>query len=429
VTKNDFTLYLEKHFANTGICAIFLAISSILLLTQVYFSKRKINLIFLLVVLVNLILIVYLKSRISIFLVIFYVISLFFKKIKFGGKIWRNIVLIVVASLFLSFLILYIKPASSEGRMLILKISTNLIKSNLLIGTGGFNTFPLHYPKYQADYFVSNVRSEQDIMLANNTKYALNEPIQLMSELGIIGFALTLLLLVRIFSLIRKENILLQFLAFSLLFVSCFYYVFHITLFQVISYLIILYVSSKDKTIFQLNISSSVIGCIIILLLCTKVLYFSQAQFIYSLEIEKRLSRRYSLIDRHNMLQTYFKDNPVFLTSYIYELYHKKKYTECWEILNLTDQIFIHSELENLKGKLFSQTEELKNAELCFIRACNICPHKFGYKYDLFKFYLKNNQTDLAMNIALIIHNLKEKIPSPTSMAIKLEIERFLNSQ
>jgi hypothetical protein len=45
VNKNDFVPYLEKHFANTGICAIFLAISSILLLNQVYFSKRKINLI------------------------------------------------------------------------------------------------------------------------------------------------------------------------------------------------------------------------------------------------------------------------------------------------------------------------------------------------------------------------------------------------
>jgi hypothetical protein len=326
-------------------------------------------------------------------------------------------------------LFLYIKPASSEGRRLILKISINLLKSNLLIGTGGFNTFSLNYPKYQADYFASSFRSEQDIMLANNTKYALNESIQLMSELGLIGFALILLLLGKIFSLIRKESNLLNLLVFSLLFVSCFYYVFHITLFQVISYLIILHVSSKDKTVFQLNIPSSIIVSIIILLLCIKGLYFSQAQFIYSLEVEKRLSRGYRLIDRHNILQTYFKDNPVFLTSYVYELYHKKKYTECLEILNLTDQIYIHSELENIKGKLFSQIEETKNAELYFIRACNICPNKFGYKYDLFKFYLKNNQIDLAMNIALTIYNLKEKIPSPASMAIKLEVERFLNSQ
>ena len=429
LNNHNFTPYLEKHFANIGICAIFLAISSIVSLNRIYFSKRKIDLVLLPLIAINLILIVYLKSRISIFLIVIYFVFLLLKKVGFKSNIYKNIIFTLIAGSLFLFLLTGTKRASSEGRTFILKISTNVIKDNLLTGTGGFNTFPLYYPKYQADYFSSGFGSEQEIMLADNTKNALNEPVQLLAELGIIGFTLVLLLLIRTISLIRKESYLIKHLFFCLLFASCFYYVFHITLFQVILCSLILCVSYKDKIIFQLTVPISVTVGLVILLLCTKSFYFSQSQFIHSLKIEKRISKGYTLVNKHNVLQAYFKDNPVFLTFYAHELFHKKKYAECLETLNLIDQIYIHSELENLKGRLLSQMRKPEDAELSYIRACNICPNRFRYKYDLFKFYLENNQKSLAKNVALEIHHLKEKIPSPASMAIKLEIERFLTSQ
>ena len=425
MSGHDFIPYIEKHFANIGICAIFLAISSIQLLNRVYFSKRKIELILLPIILMNLVLVVYLKSRISFFLIGVYLLILILKKIQIQSNIWKSIIFVVAACSFFLILFTCTKKASSEGRMFILKISASLIRNNILTGTGGFNSFPLNYPEYQADYFASGSGTEQDIMLADNTKYALNEPVQFISELGIIGFSL-ILLLARIIFLIRYENHFVRHLFFCLLFVSCFYYIFHITVFQVILFLFILFVSSKEMIIFKLNLPCSIAGSLIVLLLSTNMVYFTQSQFIHSLKMEKRISQGSELIDKQNILQIYFRDNPVFLTFYVYELFYKRKYTECLEILKLIDKICIHSDFEQLKGRIYLQTGNPEDAEKYFIRACNICPNRFGYKYDLFKYYLENNQIDLAKDEALKIHNLKEKIPSPYTLAIKLEIERFL---
>jgi hypothetical protein len=429
VNDNNFTVYIERHFANTGIFAIFLAISSIVILNSVLYPKRRMDLMSLPIILVNLFLITYLQSRISIFLVIIYIAFLFFKRIRFINKIWKNIIFISISCTVFFFLVFYTKTASSEGRGLILKVSTNILKDNLLLGTGGFNTFALNYPLYQADYFASSTRLERDIMLADNTKYTFNEPVQLIIELGVVGFFLILFLFTKIISIIQNENLFIKHLCFCLLFASCFYYIFHITVFQVILFLIICYISSKDKINFRLNIPSSFGGNIIILLLAVKTLYFSQLQFAHSLDIEYRYLRRQGLIDKGKILKTYFKDNPFFLTCYAHELFYKGKYIECEETLNMIDNIYIHSDLENLKGNLFIHSGNSKRAESYLINACSICPNRFRYKYDLFRFYHKNDRIDLAKNIALQIHNLKEKIPSPASMAIKLEIEQFLESQ
>jgi tetratricopeptide (TPR) repeat protein len=425
--NNSFIAYIENHFANTGIFAIFLTLSSIAIANLVRFPKRKINLLFLSIVPINLILITYLQSRISIFIISVYIIALFLEKINFKSSTWKNITFLFISCSIFLFLFFCMKTDSSGGRRLIIKISINVLKDNFLTGTGGLNTFALHYPKYQADYFAKKIRPEHEVMLADNTKFAFSEPLQMIIETGVLGFFLILLLSVKVYLVIRTDKYPIKHVFFSLLFASCFSYVFHITIFQVIFFIIICYIASKDKAIFQLNVPASIGGSVIILLLVIKALNFSLLQFTHSLTIEQKILRNHGLTDKHNVLLTYFKDNPIFLTSYAYELFYRGRYDECEDILNAINQIHTHSNTENLKGKLFEKLGNYKKAEFYYIRTCNICPNRFRHKHDLFKFYLKNNQMESAKNIALQIHNLKEKIPSSATMAIKLEAERFLS--
>jgi len=96
------------------------------------------------------------------------------------------------------------KQASANGRLLIWKISKNIIVDNPFFGVG-FDNFKAHYMNYQANYFSEN-KNSAEIAIAGNSKYAFNEFVQVTVENGIIGFAVFLFLVYLIFSLKLKHN-------------------------------------------------------------------------------------------------------------------------------------------------------------------------------------------------------------------------------
>jgi O-antigen ligase len=79
----------------------------------------------------------------------------------------------------------HLKKGSADGRLLIWKVSTEMIKDKPLFGHG-YDGFKKHYMDYQAKYFQRNPESKE-AMVAGDTNYAFNELIQLTVENGIIG--------------------------------------------------------------------------------------------------------------------------------------------------------------------------------------------------------------------------------------------------
>lgn len=77
------------------------------------------------------------------------------------------------------------KKESADGRLLIWKVSTHIIKDNPLFGVG-FDRFKTHYMDAQATYFIEN-KDASEVMRADNNYYAFNELAQLTVENGIIG--------------------------------------------------------------------------------------------------------------------------------------------------------------------------------------------------------------------------------------------------
>ncbi|MEO8405257.1 MAG: O-antigen ligase family protein, partial [Chitinophagaceae bacterium] len=105
--------------------------------------------------------------------------------------------------LLLLFLIVCIKTDSSRGRMLIYKLSFKILKDNFWSGTG-LGKFDITYSNYQAEYFKSGNYSTKELLLADSTKYAFNDYLQFVTETGIMGFVLLLIMVLIIFRLIKN---------------------------------------------------------------------------------------------------------------------------------------------------------------------------------------------------------------------------------
>ncbi|OOG18165.1 hypothetical protein BWD42_12930 [Sphingobacterium sp. CZ-UAM] len=119
---------------------------------------------------------------------------------------WRRLavftVLIVIASCCV--LLSQTDFSSFQGRLLIWKISLNMVLDSPLFGQG-YGSFYNSYPDYQAGYFMAGKGSAEEIQLASVNYYAFNEPLRILIEGGIVGFLFLGAILTAI-SLVLKKN-------------------------------------------------------------------------------------------------------------------------------------------------------------------------------------------------------------------------------
>lgn len=80
-----------------------------------------------------------------------------------------------------------------------------LVRENPLTGSG-FGSFQALYCDAQADYFISNKATEEELMMANVSEYAFNEYLQITVEHGIVGLLLFLFVIYSFFAKRGKGN-------------------------------------------------------------------------------------------------------------------------------------------------------------------------------------------------------------------------------
>ena len=114
------------------------------------------------------------------------------KKIKYMHTITGFCLsaLFFMLTIFLS----YYRPDSAKARLLIWKVSVNMIEDKPITGHG-IGSFKQKYMLYQADYFAKQPTSEY-VQVADNVAYPYNEFIHIFVELGIIGAILLIILYV-----------------------------------------------------------------------------------------------------------------------------------------------------------------------------------------------------------------------------------------
>lgn len=114
-----------------------------------------------------------------------------------ANKISKIHLFILSCVFFTSLLLLYsMRPLSVRGRLLIWKVSCEMIKDKPVFGFGS-GGFEANYLYYQASYMKSNPESTEKYV-AGNTHIAFNELLRMLVEHGIVGLVLYIYLILMI---------------------------------------------------------------------------------------------------------------------------------------------------------------------------------------------------------------------------------------
>ncbi len=119
----------------------------------------------------------------------------------------RKLLAVLIVACFASgaFILYNQKKDSSNGRLLIWKVSTEMIKDKPFWGHG-YGAFQARYMDYQAEYFKNNPNSAYS-QLADNVKRPFNEFIKVTVEFGLTGLTVALLIILFVFlKIVKSEN-------------------------------------------------------------------------------------------------------------------------------------------------------------------------------------------------------------------------------
>ncbi|WP_372775263.1 O-antigen ligase family protein [Mangrovibacterium sp.] len=333
-----------------------------------------------------------------------------------------------------SFALYYQKKDSANGRFLIWKVSSEMIKDKPVLGQG-YGAFQAKYMDYQAEYFKNNSDSKY-AQLADNAKHPFNEFIKVAVEFGIVVLivVLTLFLFV-LWKVIKSENEnrglvfsgLVSFLVFA-----CFSYpLLYIPVWLILAFYLLALLPSKEIRIE--NTTVSIIARIIVVGACI----FFLSHFTKQIQAEikwKTIAMRSLRGNTEKMLPEYeklyltsLKRNSFFLYNYGAELNVANQYDKSIEILTECKNQFNDYDLQMLLADNYHKKGETEKAIKIYEHASNMVPCRFLPLYNLFEIYKETSQKDMAEMFAIEIINKKVKIPSNSVFYIQNEAKTFLN--
>lgn len=351
-----------------------------------------------------------------------------------ASTVFFSIVIMVCTGLF------YYKKESAEGRLLIWKISKDMVMKNPLFGNGS-GSFETDYGKMQASYFLNNRASATEIQLADYVTCAYNEFLEILIELGVVG----LLLFVGIFyfALTRRQNknyskyhIAAKASLISLLVLSMVSYPFRLlpnmSLFVIC--LFILFRTGEYRVIVIAKYSKLLI--LMWFLFVSTIVYYGSRQILGMYHFRngyaKVLNNDFDNgITEYKKAYPFLHDRGEFQFYYGAALYLKKDYLGSIFYLQKATSFGSDPHAFLILGNAFQKTKQYSKAESNFLMVTGITPAKIYPKYLLTKLYIETQQTAKALKIAKIIIATKEKIATTAGNEIKAEmkilIDRYSN--
>ena len=270
------------------------------------------------------------------------VVTLLFYALRYRKLIHkRRIFLISGGALFLIGLfigLIYLKPASASGRVLIWKVSAGLCKEHIIQGNG-LGSFKADYMPEQAKYLSSSHADESDRILAGNTNHPFNEYLLLLIEQGLIGITLFLLLLIAVF----RSNVpfdtpaLLTLVSIAIF--SCFSYPFKYAFVWFMIIYCLASLNQREVALRTIHFNKPFL-LIILFILCfflIKNIIFERTWKRISLIAEKNNGLLDNELSIFTKLYDEWNGNPYFLYNYASELKNVELYKQ-------SVNIFLHCE-------------------------------------------------------------------------------------
>lgn len=337
---------------------------------------------------------------------------------------------ILIAS-FIVFAYFY-KKDSANGRLLIWRISTEMIKSSPLTGHG-VGSFEKKYMYYQAQYFKSHPHSGY-ANLADNIVYPYNEFLRIIIEQGVIGFVMTLAIIVIIYKapLFKKCNTIYLGAFTSLITFSLFSYTFNIPLIWLQIPLLMGGIQFKKSFCVpsRLNFHLEWIVCVICLIIIFKSSYdYHQLhQAIKKLHSTSASERKKAEIHIENH-QNEINSAPRLLDIYTQYCFQNLPIKYSLPVLKKATNIIPSCELYCDLGDVYKEQNNFDKAKKCYRLAKYMLPNRLLPKHKLFCLYRVQGDSIKMNKIGNEILLTEIKIPNTKALRIKADIINCMNER
>lgn len=359
---------------------------------------------------------------------------------------------LIVFSIFFIIIIIYglytMKKDSSDGRLLIWKVSLEMIRQKPLLGYG-YNRFEANYMNFQARYFHLKENQKMTIV-ADNTTRAFNEYLQITAENGIIGLLIVLAIAWScFFTQLAYKNILhkpfitmsrMSLLAYGIF--AFFSYPLEIIPVKLCICICLAWIATNQKSIsvktiplvvnarslYPIQIMVSVTGLALLLLLsislnnkyktCKK---WKQAYTTYLVGAYETSASMFQKL--YNPLK--FKGE--YLLNYGKACSMANENIQAVKVLTRSAGFLPNTIVFTAMGDSYKAMGKVKEAEQAYIKAAYMLPDRFYPKYLLAKLYNETGEQSKACAIANELLTKKVKIESKAIEKIKEEMKLVIS--
>jgi O-antigen ligase len=330
------------------------------------------------------------------------------------------------------------KADSANGRLLIWKVTANMIAEHPLTGVG-FDRFSAFYMNEQAYYFEQNPESS-DAMVAGDTNYSFNEFLQHTVENGFIGLLLMLTIIVYAFRVNNKSYMHMVLIAkagiVGVIVFSLFSYSAQILPVKICLVCYLSCLSSFDtRKILQIRMGKhvfvkSILAVFIFagnIFAVRYILIYQEAWKSWGKAHQLYINRNYSeSLNNYGKAWPVLKTNGDFLTHYGKSLSMAGKHKQAIEILKQATKYYPNIVLYTTLGDSYKSLKMISEAGSSYLQAWYMNPSRFYPKYLLAKLYDENGQAEKATAIARELLNKEVKIESTAIQEIRAEMEEIL---
>lgn len=323
----------------------------------------------------------------------------------------------------------FINTDSAMGRLLIWRVTCGVVTDRPVFG-GGDGAFLVHYMPYQADFFANNI-NHPTAVLADNVTYSFNEYLGFAAEYGLVGLWMCILLVVW---LLRRSSPTCPYALclVSLSVLSLFSYPFRYAFAMLVAVWCLACMARLDRltSVCVIRMRCGVLFSIglSVCLSVGLILAVRDIRFEYrwgQLTADAYLTGAGS---RYEDLRRDWNRNPFFLYSYGLALDSEGRYEESVTVLSECERYFNDYDLQMSLGDSYLKISHLHDAESHYRLASQMCPGRFMPLYKLVEIYDTTSRREQALELANEIVDKPVKIPSATIAAIKMKMQRRIDS-
>jgi hypothetical protein len=327
-----------------------------------------------------------------------------------------SILIIGVAAFCLMLTLINVKSDSSNGRLIVYKVAYTQLEPKELIFGIGYGKFKVRYNQLQATYFSKNSINSDEALLAGNTIYMFNDPLQLVIEIGLLGIAILIVGTILFFRYLRRDNLLFDekpilfgaYLSIVCIVMSSFFsFPFQMIGILIhfvfcIAVIVSFHQHQSSKQPFLNENKYQVIGKITLLVTSICLLFFGYQSFVFyqkaneTVLLSKAGFRKKAIKNYCELYNDFVKDGDL-MYNYADELTKVNQLDSAIITLNETMKYRYDDKCVLLMGNLLLEKKQFSEAEKQFIQAVHLDPKLFGNRQVLFQFYCETKQWNKAL--------------------------------